>query len=150
MSEIRPLAIGLFRRDGALLAVDARDPATGERFCRPVGGEIEVGEAAAEALACEVAEELGERVCDVELLAVLENHFEYAGAPGHEIVFVFDCSFAEPAVYHRPELNVGGAASGARRVARKSEHGIAIQNNVPGTGERSGPPCAGRVCLSLL
>ncbi len=83
-----------------------------------MGGEIEFGEAAAEALAREVAEELGERIGDVELLGVLENRFEYNGAPGHEIVFVFDCRFLEPAMYQRSELIVGGEAFGVRRVAR--------------------------------
>lgn len=118
MRKIRPLAIGLFRHDGQLLAVEARDPATGAQFCRPLGGEIEFGEAASEALAREVVEELGEGIRDVELLGVLENRFEYGGAPGHEVVFVFDCSFADPAVYRRLELNVGDEASGAERVAR--------------------------------
>lgn len=99
MRAIRPLAIGLFRHDGALLGIDARDPVSGARFCRPVGGEIEFGETAAAAL-------------------VLENRFEYGGTPGHEIVFVFDCAFADPAVYRRRELEVEDEASGERRVAR--------------------------------
>lgn len=118
MRAIRPLAIGLFRHDGALLGIDARDPVSGARFCRPVGGEIEFGETAAAALSREVAEELGERIRDLELLGVLENRFEYGGTPGHEIVFVFDCAFADPAVYRRRELEVEDEASGERRVAR--------------------------------
>ena len=118
MGQIRVIAIGLFRRDGKLLAVDSRDPATGKRFCRPVGGRIEFGEPAAEALAREVAEELGERIRDAELLAVLENHFEYGGARGHEVVFVFACDFENPAVYERRELSVAGDGSSEARVAR--------------------------------
>jgi ADP-ribose pyrophosphatase YjhB (NUDIX family) len=98
LGQIRPLALGLFRHNGALLAVEGTDPSTGERFCRPVGGEIEFGELASEALAREVTEELSERIRDVGLVGVLENRFVYSGASGHELVFVFDCSFENPAM----------------------------------------------------
>ncbi|MEJ7705366.1 MAG: NUDIX domain-containing protein [Geodermatophilaceae bacterium] len=55
----------------------------------PWGGGIEFGETAEEALRREFTEELGVALGVVRLLGVLENRFELAGVPGHEIVFVF-------------------------------------------------------------
>lgn len=42
--RIRPIAIGIFRRGDSILVELGQDPATGEHFCRPPGGEIEFGE----------------------------------------------------------------------------------------------------------
>lgn len=73
----------------------ATDPATGEVFYRPFGGEIEFGERAEAAVAREIAEEIGESIDGLRLLGVLENHFVYDGEPGHEIVFVFNADFTD-------------------------------------------------------
>lgn len=84
---IRPLALAVVRRDDNLLVFRGED--CGEEFFRPLGGGIEFGETAEEALRREFTEELGVALGVVRLLGVLENRFELAGVPGHEIVFVF-------------------------------------------------------------
>ena len=106
MSAIRVLAIGLFREGGRILVARGADPASGEAFYRPLGGGVEFGERAADALSREIAEELGGSIEDVRLLGVLESVFEYDGRPKHEIVFVFDARFGDPAWYRRDELPV--------------------------------------------
>jgi hypothetical protein len=40
----------------------------------------------------------------VRFLGLLENLFTYNGAPGHELVLVFDATFAKPDCYARPSL----------------------------------------------
>lgn len=114
---IRVLALGLFRRAGRILVAGGSDPRTGERYFRPLGGGVEPGERAHEALRREIGEELGAVATDVQLVGVIENIFEYDGATRHEVVFVFDAAFADASLYDRDELPVveaGGGWSPAR------------------------------------
>lgn len=111
-AEIRVLAIGVFRVGDRVLVARGTDPASGERFHRPLGGGVEFGERAATALAREIAEELGATIEEPRLLGVLENLFEYEGRPRHEIVFVFDARFSDPSWYPRTELPVTEAGIG--------------------------------------
>lgn len=98
--RIRPLAICVFRRqDGALLLAPGYDSVKGQRFYRPLGGEIEFGERAEEAVRREIREELGSEIADVRLLGVFENIFEYLGEPGHELVWVFAARLEQDSLY---------------------------------------------------
>ena len=65
-------------------------------FHRLVGGSVELGELAVDAVVREIGEELGTRLCEPRLLGVLENLFVYEGEPGHEIVFVYAGELADP------------------------------------------------------
>lgn len=56
--------------------------------------------------------ELGATIVEPRLLRVLENVFEYAGRPCHEIVFVFDAKFSDPSWYGRAALPVAEAGEG--------------------------------------
>jgi ADP-ribose pyrophosphatase YjhB (NUDIX family) len=111
MSRIRVLAIGVFREGDRVLVARGVDPVSGEPFHRPLGGGVEFGERAADALRREIVEELGGAIQDVRLLGVLENLFEYEGLPRHEIAFVFDARFSDPTWYGRGELPVTEAGS---------------------------------------
>ena len=82
------------------------DDTKGERFLRPVGGAVEFGETAVEALRREVREELREEIRDPVRLGVLENIFEYCGETGHEVVFVYDAAFVNGDLYSQPELEL--------------------------------------------
>lgn len=64
----------------------AEDP---DGYHRLVGGGVEVGETAREAVRREVDEELGATVHDLRLLTVLESIFRLDGVLGHEVVFLF-------------------------------------------------------------
>jgi ADP-ribose pyrophosphatase YjhB (NUDIX family) len=115
---IRPVVIALIRRGEELLAAEVRDDAGALMGWRPLGGAIEFGERAAEALRRELLEEIGQTIADPALLTVLENHYEHHGARGHEIVFVFQAAFNDPSAYRRDsfEFDDAGAHNSARWV----------------------------------
>jgi len=100
-SIVRPLAIGVVRRGDELLLMVVRSDDGAIKGYRPLGGSIEFGERAADALKREFAEELGLAITEPVLLAVLENLYTHHGAPGHEIVFVFEASFRDESAYRR-------------------------------------------------
>ena len=83
----------IWRDDRELLVGEGFDAVKGQRFYRPLGGRIEFGELGAETIRRELLEELGAEVEATRYLGTLENVFEYEGAPGHELVRVYE---AEP------------------------------------------------------
>lgn len=89
MPSIRNIAVGLPVKDGHLLALFGTDSARGLDFLRAIGGGIEFGERAEEALRREFMEELGVELNAARLLGVRENIFTYEGRPGHEIAHIF-------------------------------------------------------------
>jgi ADP-ribose pyrophosphatase YjhB (NUDIX family) len=100
--RIRPLAICVFRRDdGCILAAPGFDTVKQQRFYRPLGGEIEFGELAEEAVRREIREELGCEIDDVRLLTVSENIFTFLGAHGHELVWSFEARLLDESLYQR-------------------------------------------------
>lgn len=106
MNHIRVLTLGIFRRGDRILVAFGEDPATGERFMRPLGGAVDFGERAADALQRELREEIAAAIDPPVLRGVLEDHFVYAGRPCHEIAFVFDVVFADPAMYERDSIAI--------------------------------------------
>ena len=96
---IRPIALGIVRRGIEILVFDAYDSVKGERFHRPLGGGIEFGERASDAVARELFEETGSAARVGRLLGVLENLFTHEGEPWHEIAFVFEVELDDRAVY---------------------------------------------------
>lgn len=103
-SFIRPKAVCVVRRGGEILVSAAADSVKGETFYGPLGGGIEFGERADDAVRREIREELGAELAETRLLGVLENLFVYEGRPGHEIVFVFLGRLADASLYARDEL----------------------------------------------
>ncbi|MHA6524899.1 NUDIX hydrolase [Tessaracoccus sp. G1721] len=87
--RIRNLAVGIPLRDGHVLVQEFGGAEDERPFVRAIGGGIEFGERAADALRREFMEELGLVVTRAELLAVSENFFTFMGSEGHEIVHVF-------------------------------------------------------------
>lgn len=86
-SSIRATALAIVVWRDHLLA--AHYPHFGDAFYRPVGGGINFGERAVDALHREVREELNRRVEVVDRLGVSENIFELDGEPGHQLMFEF-------------------------------------------------------------
>lgn len=94
--RIRPIAIVVFRRDdGCILAAPGFDSVKQQRFYRPLGGEIEFGELAADAARREILEEVGAEIDHLHQISVFENIFTFLGAQGHEIVFAFEATFKD-------------------------------------------------------
>ena len=101
---IRPIALGAIRRGDDLLVYEAVDRVKQVKFYRPLGGGIEFGERAEDALRREFQEELGAELADIGLIGVLENIFHANGKAGHEVVFVFAAELAESSWYERDDL----------------------------------------------
>lgn len=102
--DIRPLAVGVPRRDDEVLLDRQHDGVADETFYRPLGGGIEFGELSHEALAREFREELDVELADWTLLDTHENTFEFEGEPGHEIWFLYEVTFVEDWPYERSEI----------------------------------------------
>lgn len=94
MPAIRNIAVGLPIKHGHVLALEGRDDTRDLDFLRAIGGGIEFGETAVEALHREFMEELGVELDSAEPLGVFENIFTHKGEPGHEIAHVFAVSSA--------------------------------------------------------
>lgn len=110
--HIRPIALAVVRRDNDLLVFRGEDPdSAAPVYFRPLGGGIDFGETAEEALRREFVEELGASLGSVQLLGVLEDRFELAGVPGHEIVFVFAAELADAVELPAVVADTGEAVS---------------------------------------
>src|SRR5262249_25090925 len=71
-NEVRRVAICVFRHADRILVARGHDALKGQHFMRPLGGRIEFGELAADALRREIREELNAEIHEPELLGVLE------------------------------------------------------------------------------
>ena len=118
-SVVRPIAIGVVRRGEELLLMAVCNDGGAIKGWRPLGGTIEFGERAADALRREFAEEAGLAIDQPELLTVMENLYSHHGSAGHEIVFVFDAKVAHDADYRRAAFSFddGGVRSEVQWVA---------------------------------
>jgi ADP-ribose pyrophosphatase YjhB (NUDIX family) len=104
--RIRPL-VGAVIRDGERILVWTDvDPSSGEAVAVPIAGGIEFGETSADAVRREVEEELGSRPAEVRFLGVLEDVFEWAGQPRHELWLVYDVELSDRTVYERDEITI--------------------------------------------
>lgn len=103
--RIRTIALCLFSHQGKILVSEDLDTVKGSTYARPLGGGIEFGERATDAIRREILEELGEAIENVELIAVLENLFTLEAASGHEIVFLYDARFVDRSCYDKPHLD---------------------------------------------
>lgn len=95
MPSIRNIAVALPTKDEHVLVQRGYDAVKDQHFYRALGGGIEFGERAADALRREFQEELGIKIDRIELLTVIENIFTYEGAAGHEVVHVFTADSSE-------------------------------------------------------
>jgi ADP-ribose pyrophosphatase YjhB (NUDIX family) len=102
--RIRVLALGIIWRGDELLLMEGYDPSKRQRFYRPLGGGVEFGELARDALIREFAEELGAELVNIHYLGTLENVFTFDAQPGHEILLLFAADFADETLYARDDL----------------------------------------------
>lgn len=104
-SHIRPIVVAIIRRGEEILAMQCFDKVKEQHFYRPLGGGIEFGETASDALKREFMEELGLEIIVGTQLAVCENIFTFGGKQGHEIVFVYSAEFADKAIYSQDKIS---------------------------------------------
>jgi ADP-ribose pyrophosphatase YjhB (NUDIX family) len=86
------LAVLLWRDH--LLLLRGEDSVKPETFYRAIGGGVDFGERAAEAVVREFREEVEREVEVIEPLGVVENIFTHEGRAGHEVDFEFMVRFA--------------------------------------------------------
>lgn len=75
-------------------------------FYRPLGGGIEFGEKAVEAVKREIMEEIGATLIKEKFLTVFENIFEFNGNKFHEITFLFTAELAEEEMNKKKFLQI--------------------------------------------
>lgn len=93
--RIRVIAVALIYRGADVLVMAVKDDNGAVKGWRPLGGEIEFGESAEEAVARELLEEICGPVRCIKQLCVLENLYTHEGARGHEVVFAFEAELLE-------------------------------------------------------
>jgi 8-oxo-dGTP pyrophosphatase MutT (NUDIX family) len=104
-NKIRPLAICVFRNNNHILVAEGFDPRKMQTFYRPLGGKIEFGEKAEDTVRRELKEELNVKVGELCYLGTLENIFTFDGAPGHEIVMIYDGVLTDSRLYEQAVID---------------------------------------------
>lgn len=104
--RIRPIAIGIFRREDEILVFESRErDSRGRIFYRPLGGSIEFGEYGEQALARELREELGAEIEKVRYLGLCENLFHGGdGQRAHELVLLYEGELTDKTLYEKEEM----------------------------------------------
>lgn len=109
-SRIRPVALAVIR-DGPRLLVRRYTAPNGDRYYRPLGGRVEFGEWAEQAVKREILEEIEAEIEQVHHLTTVENIFERDGERAHQIEFLFEARFADRKLYAADVIN-GTESSG--------------------------------------
>lgn len=112
--QIRLLVLGLIRDGGKphggyakgdrIFISEGYDPVKQETFYRALGGGVDFGETSEIALKREFQEEIQAELTNIRYLGCLENIFVFNGKPGHEIIQLYQCDFADPKFYQMEEI----------------------------------------------
>ena len=130
MNHIRAKVICLFRHQEQTLLAQAFDPTKNEHYLMPIGGGIEFGERAADAIRREIQEEIQQDIIHLQYLDVLENIFTFDGHAGHEIVFVYAARFVDQQMYAQPMIK-GVESNGEEYQATWYTQEQLVQLNIP-------------------
>jgi ADP-ribose pyrophosphatase YjhB (NUDIX family) len=113
---IRVVALGVVRRGSPegtagergtaeqLLVERHRNPESGERFYRPLGGGVEFGERSEDALRREFREELGVELEAASHLETCEDVFTHDGETHHEVWRLYEADIAADWPYEAEEF----------------------------------------------
>jgi ATP adenylyltransferase len=129
--SIRPLAICVFSHNDRILVFEGYDPSKDQIFYRPLGGGIEPGEYARDAIVREIHEEISAEIQNVHCIGTLENIFTVNGKPGHEIVMVFDATFTDCSLYEMARIDGSDDGQVNLKVVWKSISEFGMPNSPP-------------------
>ena len=99
--NIQCVAHGLVLKGSKILAYKVEDKVEKRSFYRLIGGHIDFGESASDALKREFKEEIDEEIQIVKKLDVFENIFTYKGKSQHEFVSLFEIKFLSEKPYSK-------------------------------------------------
>lgn len=102
--QIRVLALGIIRSGDRIFISEGYDPANQQTFYRALGGGVDFGETSLEALQREFMEEIQAELTNIQYLGCLENLFVFNDNPGHELLQIYRCDFADPKFYQLESL----------------------------------------------
>ncbi len=88
--EIRPIVLGVVKRENKILVSKGYDKVKDEVFYRSIGGGIDFLEDSKEALKREFKEELNIDINVGEFLGISENIFTYNGKNAHELILFYN------------------------------------------------------------
>ncbi|QDZ39595.1 NUDIX domain-containing protein [Euhalothece natronophila Z-M001] len=104
-NEIRFLVLGLIKdHNNRVFLSEGYDKIKQEYFYRALGGGVDFGESSLKALKREFQEELNAELVNIQYVTCLESIFSFNGQPGHEVIQVYQCDFANPNFYQLEEI----------------------------------------------
>ena len=93
--EIRPIVLGIAKKDNKILVSEGYDKVKNQEFYRCLGGGIEFLEKSEDALKREYKEELGIDIEVEDFCGIAENIFTYEGKNAHEIILIYNIKIKE-------------------------------------------------------
>ena len=93
--EIRPIVLGIAKKDNKILVGKGYDKVENEYFYRCLGGGIEFLETSIDALKREYMEELNIDIEIENFCGTIENIFTYKGKNAHEIILVYNIKISD-------------------------------------------------------
>ncbi|MFR3182040.1 MAG: NUDIX hydrolase [Clostridia bacterium] len=93
--EIRPIVLGIVKRDNKILVSKGYDKIKNETFYRSIGGGIEFLENSKDALEREFKEELNIDINVGDFLGISENIFTYNGRNAHELILFYNVDISD-------------------------------------------------------
>ncbi len=93
--EIRPIVLGMVKKNNKLLVTEGYDKIKDETFYRSIGGGIEFLENSRDALKREFKEELNIEISVGDFLGISENIFTFNGKKAHELILFYDVNIKD-------------------------------------------------------
>lgn len=104
-NQIRVIVLGLICHNDKLFVYKGYDEHKKQEFYRALGGGVDFGETSIEALLREFREEIQAELSNFRYLGCIESIFINNNQPGHEIIQVYSCDFANPKYYDLDKIN---------------------------------------------
>ncbi len=93
--EIRPIVLGIARKNNKILVSEGYDKIKNEVFYRCIGGGIDFLEKSVDALKREFKEEVKMNINVGKFLGICENIFTYNGKEGHELILFYEVNIKD-------------------------------------------------------
>lgn len=99
--EIRPIVLGIAKKNNQILVSEGFDKVKNQTFYRCLGGGIEFLETSEAALKREYKEELNIDIDIEDYCGLTENIFTYEGKNGHELILFYNIKIKEEDIKER-------------------------------------------------